>query len=82
MTVIAQHGEPPGNSHTLQLAVKLLALGIIEYGSFAWVQFRHDDWCQTLRTSSSIDCSCDVEALIGGRIYSFRQYVRGEERVQ
>jgi hypothetical protein len=65
VTIVAQ----PGNSHTLQLAVNLLTLGIIENGIFAWVQFQHDDWCKTLRTSSSLDCRCDVEALIEGRIY-------------
>lgn len=79
MIIIAQQSEPSSSSHTLQLAAKLLALGIVENGRFTWVQFRHDDWCQTLRTLSSLDCRCDVEALIDGRTYSFRQFVAQQE---
>jgi hypothetical protein len=41
-----------------------------------------DDGRKTLKTSSSLDCSYDVETLIGARTYLFRQYVRDAERVR
>jgi hypothetical protein len=73
-----------GNSdcHVLQLTVRLLVLGIIKRGYFTWINFQHDDGCPTIRTSSSLDCFCNCEAVIAGQRYSFNKYVRDAERVQ
>ncbi len=73
---------PTGASHVLKLMARLLVLGIIKNCSFTWINFQHDGGCKTLLTSSSLDCFCNCEAVIGGDHYSFNQYVRGAERVQ
>ncbi len=64
-----------GDSNSLQLALRLYQLGVIERGSFTLVQFQHDEDCPTLCTLSGLDCCCDVEAVVNGCTYSFKEFV-------
>jgi hypothetical protein len=66
------------DSHALQLAFRLLGVGIIERGAFTWILFRHDDYRKALRTSSALDCRCNPEAVVNGNVHSFEEWVRNE----
>jgi hypothetical protein len=61
----------------LQLAFRLLDIGVIERGRFTFIQFQHDDQCAALRTNSALDCRCDPWAVIGERTYVYSDIVQG-----
>ncbi len=65
------------DSHALRLAFRLLGAGIIEHGALTWILFRHDDYCEALRTNSALDCRCDPWAVIGERTYVYSDIVQG-----
>ena len=65
-------------SHALQLMFRLLDAGVIERSTFTWMRLQHDDDCPALRTQSSLDCRCDVEAVFHGNTYKFQQWVGGQ----
>jgi len=70
------------DSHALQLALRLLDLGVIERGKFTFIQFQHDDHCAALSTNSAIDCGCDVWAVIDGNVFSFRKLVDARDECE
>ena len=68
-------------SHFTRFVVRLLELGIIPRGEFTLVETRHDTGCIALITDSGLDCNCDCEIEIGGRAYSYAEFVRSEARL-
>jgi len=68
-------------SHVAALLLTLERLGVFDCGVIP-ANILHDNGCKTLRTSSSLDCFCNCEAVICGQRYSFKEYVQGAERVQ
>lgn len=67
-------------SRSVRLALRLFELGIISRGKFTLLETKHDPGCPTLVTGSGLDCNCDCEIEIGGRTYSYSEFVRLEKR--
>jgi len=62
-------------SSTLELLSRLYTLGIIPLGQFSLIEIRHDPGCPSLYSQSSLDCSCDCEIVLDGRIYLYSDFV-------
>jgi len=73
------NGTHSSQSRSVRLALRLFELGIISRGEFTLVENRHDPGCPTLATGSGLDCNCDCEIEIGGRTYSYSEFVRLEK---
>ncbi len=67
-------------SRSVRLALRLFELGVIPRGKFTLVEAKHDWGCPTLVTGSGLDCNCDCEIEIGGRIYSYSEFLKPENR--
>lgn len=65
-------------AHSMRLLLALLDAGLIPRGQFSMVHVMHDDDCPALG-GSALDCRCDCEAEVGGRVYAFSEIV-GEVR--
>ena len=62
-------------AHSMRLLLTLLRVGLIPRGKFSLVDIRHDDGCPALG-GSALDCRCDCEAEVGGRVYLFSETIR------
>jgi hypothetical protein len=69
-------GTNSSQSRSVRLALRLFELGIIPRGKFTWVEARHDQGCPTLVRGSGLDCNCDCEIEIGGRTYSYSEFLK------
>ena len=67
-------------SRSVRLALRLFELGIIPRGEFTLAEARHDAGCPTLVTGLRLDCNCDCEIEIGGRTYSYSEFLKPENR--
>jgi hypothetical protein len=63
-------------SHSFQLMLKLLDLGLIPLGRFSWVHVWHDSHCAAVGSGGlEVNCRCNPEAEIGGQRYLFSDFV-------
>ena len=72
---------PAKGSHVLELLGALWRLGVFTEGIIP-TNILHDNDCLTLKSFDCFDCRCDCDALIGGKLYSFSEYVLRAECVQ
>lgn len=75
------NGTPNSRSRSVRLALRLFELGMIPRGEFTLMQTKHDLGCPTLVTSSGLDCNCDCEIEIGGRTYSYSEFLKPRHRL-
>jgi hypothetical protein len=75
------NGTLNSQARSVRLALRLFQLGIIPRGKFTLVEAKHDRGCPALVTGSGFDCNCDCEIEIGGRTYSYSEFVSLEKRL-
>jgi hypothetical protein len=66
---------------SVRLALRLFELGVIPRGKFTLVEAKHDRGCPTLVTGSGLDCDCDCEIEVGGRTYSYSEFLKPSQRL-
>jgi hypothetical protein len=75
------NGTHNSQSRSVRLALRLFELGIIPRGEFTLVETKHDPGCPTLVTGSGLNCNCNCEIEIGGRTYSYSEFLKPRHRL-